>query len=267
MDVKDIISSGILEMYAAGLTSQEEKLLVQEYVRQYPGVAAELAAIQGSIEAYATGMELQPDASVKEKVFARINGADENSAKVIPINGASAAMVHASSGWRTAAAAAILLLIASSIFNFFQFQKNNEISKQLVQSQATASDLEAKNMQMDNYLEMVRSKYSTPVSLAGLKETSAEAKVFWMKNNGEVYFDPTNLPAAPQGKQYELWAIVDGKPVNAGIILTSKSGTQYGIQKMKAFGNVKIQAFAISVEKENATPAVSPTEVYALGKM
>ena len=255
-------------MYAAGLTTPEENLQVQEYVRQYPEVAAELAAIEAGIESYATGMELQPDASVKEKVFARINEKDESSAKVIPINNASAQVVPISSGWKTAAAAAILLLIGSSVFNFFQYKKNDEISRQLQESQATASDLQAKNAEMDKYLEMVRSKYSTPVQLAGLKETSAEAKVFWMKDNGDVYFDPTNLPAAPQGKQYELWAIVDGKPVNAGIILTTKSGKQYNIQKMKAFaGDIKIQAFAISVEPESTTPAVAPTEVYAAGNM
>lgn len=266
MNANDIILSGILEMYAAGLTTPEENLQVQEYVRQYPEVAAELAAIEASIESYATGMQLQPDASVKAKVFARIN--EEGSAKVIPINNASAQVVPISSGWKTAAAAAVLLLIASSVFNFFQFQKNNEINKQLAQSQATASDLEAKNTEMSNYLEMVRSKYSTPVQLAGLKETSAEAKVFWMKNNGDVYFDPTHMPAAPQGKQYELWAIIDGKPVNAGIIITTKSGKQYSIQKMKAFaGDIKIQAFAISVEPENTTPAAAPTEVYAAGNM
>jgi hypothetical protein len=37
---------------------------------------------------------------------------------------------------------------------------------------------------------------------------------------------------------------------------------------MKAFaGDIKIQAFAISVELESATPAVTPTEVYAAGNM
>jgi hypothetical protein len=55
------------------------------------------------------------------------------------------------------------------------------------------------------------------------------------------YVDPSSLPSAPKGKQYELWAIVDGQPVNAGIIITTKKGDRYSIQKMKTFG--KVDAF------------------------
>ncbi|MFT3680364.1 MAG: anti-sigma factor [Ferruginibacter sp.] len=265
MDAQDIILSGILELYAAGLTTPEENLQVQQYLQQYPEVAAELAAIEASIESYAGGMELKPDAAVKEKIFTQINKDDDSSAKVIPLNTASAKPVSVNSFWKNVAAAAILLLLASGVLNLVFYNKNTQINDELQQSRATASELEAKNKEMDGYLEMVRSKYSTPVSVAGLKEPAAGAKVFWMKNSGEVYVDPSNLPAAPQGKQYELWAIVDGKPVNAGIIITTKQGNRYQIQKMKSFGAV--QAFAVSVEKENPLPAAAPTEVYAMGKM
>jgi hypothetical protein len=50
------------------------------------------------------------------------------------------------------------------------------------------------------------------------------------------------LPAPALGKQYQLWAIVDGKPVDAGIISLQKE--IYKIQKMKSFGSA--QAFAIT---------------------
>ncbi len=72
---------------------------------------------------------------------------------------------------------------------------------QLKQSREVASALEQRNKEMDDYLEKVRSKYSTPVSLAGIKVSDASAKVFWMKDNGDVYVDPSNLPAIEKGKQ------------------------------------------------------------------
>ena len=59
-------------------------------------------------------------------------------------------------------------------------------------------------------------KHALPVVLNGTpKSPEALAKIFWMKNTGQVYIDPSNLPAVPEGKQYQLWAIVDGKPVDA----------------------------------------------------
>ena len=84
-----------------------------------------------------------------------------------------------------------------------------------------------------------------------------------MKNTGEVYVDPTNMPTAPAGKQYQLWAFVDGKPVDAGMI-TSKDGKKYKIQKMKTFG--KAQAFAITLETEGGNPQPKGS-VYVLGKI
>lgn len=71
MEAQDIISSGLLEMYAAGLTSAEETLLVQEYVLKYPEVAEELHAIESSLESYAAEYSLQPDPALKERYLIR----------------------------------------------------------------------------------------------------------------------------------------------------------------------------------------------------
>ncbi len=88
-------------------------------------------------------------------------------------------------------------------------------------------------------------------------------KIFWMKNTGDVYVDPTNLPQAPDGKQYQLWAIVDGKPVDAGMISTEKGF--YHIQKMKSFG--KAQAFAITMEKKGGSPTPTMDQMIVQAKI
>src|SRR5262249_31939423 len=161
--------SGILEMYTAGLTTAEENLQVQQYVLQYPEVAAELAAIEAGIESYATGMQLQPDPSVRQKVLARISEGSSN-AKVIPLTSSrtTAKVIPVAFNWKRIAAAAILLLICSSVFNFIQFKTNDTISKELQQSQELAKNLDQKNSEMSNYLEMVQSRFSTPVSLTSM---------------------------------------------------------------------------------------------------
>ncbi len=266
MDAKDIISSGLLELYAAGLTSAEESQQVQQYVQAYPEVAAELAAIEAGMELYATATGVAPSEGIKEKIFERIND-EQHGAKVISITGKDTPAAAVPAGWKVAAAAAIILLMGSAALNIYLYNSNNKTTAQLQQAQNTVAGLEEKNREMDTYLEMVRNRYSTPVSLTGLTPQAADAtaKVYWIKNTGDVYVDASTLPEAPAGKQYELWAIVDGKPVNAGIIVQTNSGKAYHIQKMKAFGAV--QAFAISIENESATPAVTPAEVYALGKM
>ncbi len=103
-----------------------------------------------------------------------------------------------------------------------------------------------------------------PVVLNGTPHApDALAKIYWMKNTGEVYVDPTNLPGVPEGKQYQLWAIVDGKPVDAGMISTEKG--IYHIQKMKSFGQA--QAFAITLEKAGGSPTPTMDQMFVIAKI
>lgn len=268
MEINDIISSGLLELYAAGIASEEEAAQVQQWVAQYPAVAEELDQIVAGLDMYASVMAIKPTAAVKQKVFARING--EEQARIVALPGAKEndqfKAVGISSVWKNAAAAAIVLLIGSAAFNIVQFNSNNKIGKELEQQKELVSNLQDQRKEMDENWQIVQSKYSQPVTVNGLEVSpDAQAKVFWMKNTGDVYVDPSNLPEAPEGKQYELWAIVDGAPVNAGIIVTTKKGVSYNIQKMKGFG--KVQAFAVSIENLSTKPAEKPGVVMAMGKM
>ena len=49
--------------------------------------------------------------------------------------------------------------------------------------------------------------------------------------NGKLYFNANNLPKSPNQKQYQLWAIVNGKPVDAGLVDATDSDSIF--QKMK----------------------------------
>ena len=266
MEANDIILSGILELYATGSASAQEVGLVQKYAAQYPEVADELAKIETDMELYANAYALQPDASVKVKIFARIN-IEENIG--IPLVAGKidepAKIIGVPAYWKYAAAAAIFLLLGSLAINVIEYNKNEVAIQQLQQTLKELAVLKDDNKIMKNDMSVVQNKYSIPVSLHGLDAApNAEAKIFYLKNTGEVYIDPTNLPDAPSGKQYQLWGIVDGKPVSGGMILTSKRGDKYRIQKMKTFGHA--EAFAVTLESEvdNTSPK---GPMFVMGKL
>ena len=73
MEIKDIISSGLLEMYILGLTSVEEKNQVEGWVNTYPEIAAELNAIETAMESYAMANAIEPSKGLKQKIFSLIN--------------------------------------------------------------------------------------------------------------------------------------------------------------------------------------------------
>ena len=268
MKPQDIISSGILELYAAGLASEKEQQDVRAYVAQYPEVAEELEQIEASMESYAQAFSKEPAPSVKERLFARINNEQEEVkiiAPVAPVKNILTPVIGIAPYWKYAAAASVALLIGSIALNITLFNKSNDIAKNLQQTQNELASIKDDNKTMEGDMAVVQNKYSKPVSLKGLEAApGAAAKIFWMENTGEVYLDPSNLPEAPEGKQYQLWGIVDGKPVSGGMILTSKKGDKYRIQKMKTFG--KVDAFAITLESEagNTSPK---GPMFVMGKM
>jgi anti-sigma-K factor RskA len=256
VEIKDIISSGLLEMYVLGLTSATETQQVSTWISAYPEIAEEIKKIERSIETYGMANAVEPGAGVKANIMSAIqNNADARD------HSAPARVVSISPAWKWAAA---VLLIGSIALNGIYYNKYKKTDRAYRQTQ---EQLVAKNNEladMDRDMSVIQSRFSEPVALHGLDAApDAAAKIFWMKNTGEVYLDPTNLPAAPEGKQYQLWAIVDGKPVDGGMIVATKKG-RYQIQKMKSFG--KAEAFAVTLETAGGNPTPKG-EMYVMGKM
>lgn len=242
-------------MYVMGVTSPEETAQVERWRAQYPEVKEELFNIETAMESYAAAHSISPKTGLKNEIFSSIGGEEKiSSTKIISI----------SPVWRSVAAAAVVLLITSAVTNVLVYNKYKSVNGQYEESQQQIALQTEKLNGMNRDMNVVQSKYSEPVSLHGLEAApEAAAKIFWMKNTGEVYVDPSNLPKAPEGMQYQLWAIVDGKPVDGGMI-TLKDGQSYHIQKMKTFG--KAQAFAITLETTGGNPEPKG-KMYVMGEI
>lgn len=262
MEKQEIISSGLLEMYVIGDTSAEESAQIELLRSQHSDINEELIKIENAFETYAFANAVTPAISVKNEILSALNLTNSSIIKNDSLS--TAKVVSMSPLLNIAAAAAVLLLIGSSVLSFFFYNKYKDVNGKYAESQQQIASLNQHLIEVDKDMSIVQSKYSEPVSLKGQEAApDAGAKIFWMKNTGEVYVDPTNMPIAPAGKQYQLWAFVDGKPVNAGMI-TSKDGKKYSIQKMKTFG--KAQAFAITLETEGGNPQPKGT-IFVMGKI
>ena len=262
MEIKDIISSGLLELHATGIASEAESAQVLEWAAQYSEVKEELDAIEQTMEMYIMSHAIEPSQDLKQIVLKDFDAPIKPVASI-----GTAPVVSMNSMWKYMAAASLLLLLGSAALNFVYYGKwqKADLAVENTQQQLLASNQQLDAMSQD--MGVVQNKYSLPVSLDGLPAApDAAAKIFWMKNTGEVYIDPSNLPEAPTGMQYQVWGIVDGKPVDAGLIITTKNENKFRIQKMKGFGKVKVQAFAVTLETAggNATPK---GEMYVMGKM
>ncbi len=230
-----------------GDTSPMQNTQVEQWRVQYFEVNDEIISIEKNLEAYAFANAITPSIKVKENVLAALkapsqtNGQNNSTAKVISI-----------SPWRNIAAAAVALLIGSAVFNVIYFSKYKDASAKYDESEKTIASLNANLADASNDMNVIRSKYSLPLKLKpDIAPKDADAKIYWLTNTGEIYIDPSNLPATPKGMQYQLWAIVDGKAIDGGLIVP-KNG-KLSMQKMKTFG--KAQAFAVTLEVEGGVVA------------
>jgi anti-sigma-K factor RskA len=262
VEINEMISSGLLELYVLGQTSAEETLLVHGMAAKHPQIADEITAIELAMESYAQAHAVKPSANVKEKLFAQLNIASLNSTNETKVVSLSSTPKKSSVGyWKMAAAAAVLLFVGSAVFNAVMYNKYNTVSNDLANVQNQLNQANKDNAEMASNIRVVQNKNAIDVKLAGLPAApDAVAKIYWIKNTEEVYIDPSNLPAAPEGKQYQVWAIVDGKPVDAGMIDKSRTS----IQKMKSFG--RAEAFAVTLETTGGNPTPKG-DMYVMGKL
>jgi len=266
LNKNEIISSGLLELYALGLASPQETIEVEEWVSQYPEIKQEIEAIEVTLESYAQAHAIDPSPLVKEKILLQISQDEQNSIYNVPGSEAKAQsnIYRIPSFFKLAAAAIFILLIGSIILTYSYYNKYQSASRELQLAQQKIDQQNQANTAMKTDIDVMTDKNSQPVVLKGTPHApDALAKIYWMKTTGDVYVDPTNLPGVPSGKQYQLWAIVDGKPVDAGTISTEKG--IYHIQKMKSFGHA--EAFAITLEKTGGSPTPTMDEMYVISKI
>jgi hypothetical protein len=272
LELNDIISSGLLELYVLGKTTEQETEQVLAWKALHPEVAAELLAIEDSLEQLDFAKAVTPTMDVKQHLFAaikqdiKIDNTRVEQAIVTPITNTATAPVRSiNNNYKYAAAASVALLIGSLVFNMSTYSKYNKANDALAAAEKKIANNNDDVASLQKQLEIPLNNAAQSVVLKSTPNapanSNASAKIFWIKNTNEVYVEPNSLPEVPKGFQYQLWAIVDGKPVDGGMIIYDKS-KKYNIQKMKSFG--KAQAFAITLEKEGGSPTPTMDKLYVM---
>ncbi|RPD48566.1 anti-sigma factor [Hymenobacter sediminis] len=165
--------------------------------------------------------------------------------------------------WLIAASVALLVLSALGNFLLYNRLKETEANLEVAQTEQSryAATQKAALNERDEQLRVLRNEAFRAVELKGTpKSPNALARVYYNQQTKAVYVDVRNLPAPPAGKQYQLWALDNGKPVDAGVLATATAAGD-SIQQMKDIASA--QAFAMTVEDEGgvASPTLSTMTV------
>ncbi len=282
MSNQDYISSGIIESYVLGLAEPEEREAFERMCAGHSDIREAREAFEVSLEQYALLNQMQPSQNLKSRIFAAIDIEKDQQGDrtgALPFDRQTAnpakgkAVIVSSGGWQRyfAAAAAVLLLLSTGL-NFYFFNKYksyNTLYDQLVANQTELASHDrimqtrlleyekAMGTMKDPNMEIVK----MPANPKG-PDPQSLTTVYWDTVTRDVYLSVNQLPVPTQNEQYQLWALVDGKPVDAGVFNLNEGP---GLIKMKNIP--KAQAFAITLEKKGGSPTPTMEKLYVLGKV
>jgi anti-sigma-K factor RskA len=266
VNTREYIESGVLELYIYDQLSEAERREVEGMCSKYPEVKAELEAIQDAVNNYATSIKKEPDPALRNKILSQLDLKDAAEPKVIQMN-------HAGGGssYRWLAAASVALFLISAGANLYLYNQYQSITGQLADMQSKNSVLADNNMHLtkqlttiSNDLTVVSGASNVKIELAGLPlSPAAKALIFWDKERKATYINMADLPPLALEKQYQLWAIVDGKPVDLGVLPNEKNQT--ALLKVKDVSEP--QAFAITIEPKGGSVNPTMDQMVVLGKL
>ena len=257
MNIKEYISSGMIESYVLGLLTAQERLEFEQICAKYPEVKEARDAFELQVEKQAIENAMPAPQELKQKIADEIFSRKEFT-PVIPITPAPVRkMSTKASGWlRVAAAASFILLAGSLWWNMNLKNENRKIQAALDESNNRLAQVEqdGKAIQGTNKIALLTGTQISPQS---------SATIYWDTTSHDVYLLVNNLPVPASDEQYQLWALLDGKPIDMGVFeIIQKPLQLYRMKNAQA-----AQAFAITLETKGGSSTPTLEKMYVVGNL
>lgn len=257
MDVKSLIESGLLEAYALGECTPEERALLERMLREHPELRAELEAVERVLEQVAQAYAVSPPPELKARILEQARAEALPSRPPKPSE--TGRLWRPLLGW--AAALALGAVLA------WQLREKATLAERVQALEQQAANCETRLQQqgrLQAIVDLLRDRNTRAIVLSDVSGGSAAkitATVWHNPVRAETVLDINTLPAPPPGRYFQCWAIVAGQPVSMGMV---------NFRGSDAFQTLPFrpdaQAFAISAEDNpNGNPA--PTQVVLVGKI
>jgi len=259
MNEKDkILNSGILEQYALGLLEGKELEEVENYLQKYPELREHISGIQEAMEMIVTQNGIKPPAALRQNILSEIDRLEkvEKIPSQLP-QGITIPILPI-----LASLAAIGLVVIGFLF----FKKNQQLENSYGQLERQYAALEERCTEKEAIAIAERDYFLHPatqnVQLEGSNKTpEALVVVYFNEEEEKALLNIINLPNPPAGKQYQLWADVDGHMENMGVF----DAATFDLQEMTFVVNAS--SLNITLEPLGGSKKATVEELRASGEV
>jgi len=266
VEAKNYIESGKLELYVLGQLEAEEQIEVEKMIAKYPEVKQEVDAIEFAMEQYALYHAIPPPPDMDRMIL------DEIRKTTLPLK--VSIYEPKIKKLRIALVACAALLVLSLVALYSTYDKLNNAKDQIVSLNlekekftTTVTFMKQTNADLQKIANMRDDPDWKTVKLSGTKmDPKAKMVVYWHVTGKHVLMDLSklNLPVNDQEHQYQLWALVNGKPVDLGVFDVKPDASQI-LANMK--GIASAQTFAVTLEKRGGSSSPTMNQMIVAGNV
>ncbi len=249
-------------MHALGATTPEEAAAMEAAMTEDATLAAEVASFRAVPATLATAAPVAPSPSVRAALLAVAASVPVAAA---PSDAPAAAVreLRAASRmprWVPMLAAASLVIAVGAVVDGVRVR--NEAATMEEVNRLLTARLKARESTLDAMLMGERELYLVQVG-DPVEAQGPGLQFFWNAKEGKAVAHAFRLPPAPAGRDYQIWALVDGKPVSLVVFNSSDDGHAL-VDVQGVSSNVRgVTDILISVEPKGGSP--QPTTAPFLG--
>lgn len=214
------MDSGLLDKYILGTTTPNENLEVESYMAEFPEVEAEYERLQDNLEILAKAHTVETPKYILSAVMKEIED-DINDKPVIPMPSSPS---HSRTPWYSIAASIVALIFAGMTLLLYKQNVSLTLENQVVVDEIfdLRNDIEANNNKLEN------------VMLQFMKLNNPETEKYVLRGNSRAknlktvayinavdktsMIDVVSLPKLPENQTYQIWAELQDRMVNLGIL-------------------------------------------------
>lgn len=214
--ITTFLNSGLLDKYLLGETTSAEAVMVESYIARYPEIENAYNTMQHNLEVVAKTNAVEAPKSILNTILDELDDVP-----VVKLNSGN----KYKKWYKFSVAASVAALIFAGTSTYF-YNQNQKLQNETVVVDAEIDDLRSDIAQNNKMLDKVMRQL--------LKLNNPETEKYIIKGNERAkdlktvaYINPkektsmidvVSLPELPEEQCYQIWAELQGKMVNLGIL-------------------------------------------------
>ena len=260
MNIENYISSGIIEQYVLGMCNDAEKAELISLRKQHSEVNNAVINFEKALEVQMMATTASTTSKTDDTILSALKNLNTNQTSYSKTIETKPAVVRNFSFAKYAAAASMALLVASGAYNYYQYSNGKAQDEKI----AAIIKNNSATLPVGDYKVMTDPNI-TPVGMYGVPAHAiCKCTLYWDKNTDKAYVMIHHLVAPEDGKSYQIFATVNGKQINLGVIDDKIRGRFVEVK------DVPFEATAFTVSQEangNTAPQPTPENIWLQGKI